>query len=409
MTYVQTDRNVRISKVGSSLSIGNKVNISTPGLLDIEAMEHLYGSSGWSAANTDTVYGTNAGDGAGYTLDDNYESIKVIADSGGTDTINASSVTTSNIIDLTPGTYSSINYYATDAEKITAESAGSASAEAWFTDQVAAYDAIASAATSHYSGYSRTALYRGQDNLGIAHNTWVENAIGGSGADTITGNSKGNELTGGGGNDTIDGAGGVDVAKYSGARADYTITGSASAMSVSHDSGGADGVDSVANVEYLEFSDGVWSAADAILGGGTPTAASLGTLVSSSTTETGGQTGGATNGDGATNIGNLALKDIKIETQGDAQNAVTILNRSLEQIASGRAKLGAVSNRLSHNLDNQTQASMVTQAARGRVVDTDMAVESTKLAQEMILSQAAQQAINMATARQLNVLSLLET
>ena len=164
----------------------------------------------------------------------------------------------------------------------------------------------------------------------------------------------------------------------------------------------------MSNVEYLEFSDGVWSIADA-LASNARTAASLGTLVSSSTTQTGGQTGGATNGDGATNIGNLALKDIKIETQGDAQNAVTILNRSLEQIATGRAKLGAVSNRLSHNLDNQTQASMMTQAARGRVVDTDMAVESTKLAQEMILAQAAQQAINMATARQLNVLTLLET
>ncbi|MDB2469813.1 M10 family metallopeptidase C-terminal domain-containing protein, partial [Alphaproteobacteria bacterium] len=339
MTYVQTDRNVRISKSGSSLSIGNKVNISTPGLLDIEAMEHLYGSSGWSAANTATVYGTNAGDGAGYTFNDSYESIKVIADSGGTDTINASSVTTSNIIDLTPGTYSSINYYATDAEKIAAVSEGSASAVTWFTEQVANQDANASAATSHYSGYSRTALYRGQDNLGIAHNTWVENAIGGSGTDTITGNSKGNELTGGGGNDTIDGAGGVDVAKYSGAFANYTITGSASALTVSHNSGGADGVDSLSNVEYLEFSDGVWSIADA-LASNARTAASLGTLVSSSTTETGGQTGGAANGDGATNIGNLALKDVKIETQGDAQNAVTILNRSLEQIATGRAKLG---------------------------------------------------------------------
>jgi flagellin-like hook-associated protein FlgL len=334
----------------------------------------------------------------------------VIADSGGVDTLDASGVTaTGSIINLTPGTYSSINYYATDAEKIAAVSAGSSSAEAWFTGQIANLDASASAANDHYSGYTRTALYRGQENVGIAHNTWIENAKGGSGADTITGNSKGNELTGGGGNDTIDGAGGVDVAKYSGARGDYTITGSTSAMSVSHNSGGADGVDSVANVEYLQFSDGVWSAADAIGGGGTPTAASLGTLVSSSTTESGGQTGGVTNGDGATNIGNLALKDIKIETQGDAQNAVTILNRSLEQIATGRAKLGAVSNRLSHNLDNQTQASMMTQAARGRVVDTDMAVESTKLAQEMILAQAAQQAINMATSRQLNVLSLLET
>ena len=52
---------------------------------------------------------------------------------------------------------------------------------------------------------------------------------------------------------------------------------------------------------------------------------------------------------------------------------------------------------------------MMTQTARGRVVDTDMAIESTKLAQEQILSQAAQQAINMATARQQSVLVLLET
>ncbi|MDA7586741.1 flagellin [Alphaproteobacteria bacterium] len=406
MTYVQTDRNVRIANSGGSLSIGNKVNISTPGLLDVEAMEHLYGSAGWSHNNTATTYGSGSGIDA---FDDNYDSIRVIADSGGADTLDASGVTaTGNIIDLTPGTYSSINYYATDALKIAAVSGGSQAAEDWFTGQVANYDATASAGNDYYSGYTRTALYRGQENVGIAHNTWIENAIGGAGADTITGNSMGNELTGNGGNDTIDGAGGVDVAKYSGAFANYTITGSASALTVSHNSGGADGVDSLSNVEYLEFSDGVWSIADA-LASNARTAATLGTLVSSSTTQTGGQTGGVTNGDGATNIGNLALKDIKIETQGDAQNAVTILNRSLEQIATGRAKLGAVSNRLSHNLDNQTQASMMTQAARGRVVDTDMAIESTKLAQEMILAQAAQQAINMATARQLNVLALLET
>ena len=52
---------------------------------------------------------------------------------------------------------------------------------------------------------------------------------------------------------------------------------------------------------------------------------------------------------------------------------------------------------------------MMTQQARGRVVDTDMAVESTRLAQQQILSQAAQQAINMATQRQQTVLQLLET
>ena len=98
-----------------------------------------------------------------------------------------------------------------------------------------------------------------------------------------------------------------------------------------------------------------------------------------------------------------------METKADSQNAVTVLNRSLEQISSSRAKLGALMNRLQHNIDNQTKSSMMSQQARGRIVDSDMAVESTKLAQEMILSQAAQQAINMATQRQATVLQLLET
>ena len=120
-------------------------------------------------------------------------------------------------------------------------------------------------------------------------------------------------------------------------------------------------------------------------------------------------TGGAVEGEDALNISTMTLKDIGIKTQAEAQAAISILDKSLQDIATGRAKLGAVSNRLSHNLDNQTKASMVTQQARGRVVDTDMAVESTKLAQEQILSQAAQQAINMATQRQQTVLMLLDT
>ena len=168
---------------------------------------------------------------------------------------------TGNIIDLTPGTYSSINYYATDAEKIAAVAGGSQSAIDWFTGQVANYDATASAANDHYSGYTRTALYRGQENVGIAHNTWIENAKGGAGADTITGNSMGNELTGNGGNDTIDGGDGIDVAIFSGNKAAYTVTGTASASTVS----GTDGNDTLTNVEFLKFDDGVWSVADAVL------------------------------------------------------------------------------------------------------------------------------------------------
>ena len=302
---------------------------------------------------------------------------------------------------VTPGTYSSINYYATDAEKITAVAAGSASAETFFTSTLAILDASASAANDHYASYSRTALYRGQDNVGIAHNTWIEHAIGGSGADTITGNNKGNEITGNGGDDTIDGSGGVDHAIYAENYADYTVTNSSGTVTVSHTGGSAnEGTDTLTNIEHIKFADGYYDvAASSFNAGGTPPVVSG--------TETGGQTGGVTSGDGAVN--QTSLKDLRVQSQNDAQAAITVLNRSLEQISMGRAKLGAVSNRLTHNLDNQTEASMMTQQAHGRIVDTDMAIESTKLAQEQILSQAAQQAINMATQRQQTVLMLLDS
>ncbi|NBT41809.1 MAG: hypothetical protein EBT20_15310, partial [Alphaproteobacteria bacterium] len=251
MTYTQLDRNVRIyiNGSGNAATRAQKANITTPGLLDIEAIEYLYGSAGWAANTGDTVYGLGEG-GTEEIFNDSYESIRVISDSGGNaDTINASNVTTSNIIDLTPGTYSSINYYATDAEKISAVAGGDANKIAAFNSIIATLDAQASASNSYYPSFTRTALYRGQENVGIAHNTWIENAIGGSGVDTITGNNKGNEITGNGGNDIIDGGGGVDVAIFNGTKATYTISQSGATVTVS---GGADGADTLTNIEFLK-------------------------------------------------------------------------------------------------------------------------------------------------------------
>ena len=399
MTYIQRDRNLVVQSDGSY----SLVNSSTPGLLDIEAIGAIYGTDGWVHEATDTTYGAGSGSNL---FDDSYNSIRVIVDSDGDDTFDASGVTaTGSIINLTPGTYSSVGYYATDAEKIAAVAAGNAAVESFLTGVVESQDALASASNSYYTAYERESLYRGQDNVGIAYNTWIENAVGGDGDDTITGNSRANEITGNGGDDTIDGGAGDDVAIYSGNYATYTVTQSGSTVTVA---GGTDATDTLTNVEFLKFDDGVWSIADAIAGEEAATHADIASAALADGADV-VVTGGATYGDGATNVGGLALADIKVETKSDSQNAVTVLNRSLEQISSSRAKLGALMNRLQHNIDNQTKSSMMSQQARGRIVDSDMAVESTKLAQEMILSQAAQQAINMATQRQATVLQLLET
>src|SRR5262245_15029936 len=52
------------------------------------------------------------------------------------------------------------------------------------------------------------------NNVSIAKTAWIENAIGGGGNDTITGNTLNNVLDGRGGNDTLIGAGGHDTFVY---------------------------------------------------------------------------------------------------------------------------------------------------------------------------------------------------
>ena len=85
----------------------------------------------------------------------------------------------------------------------------------------------------------------------------IENAIGGSGNDTITGNTANNKLTGGAGNDTIDGLSGTDTAVYSGSSTNYQVTQNAdgSWKVVDLRSGSPDGTDTLRNIEYLQFND----------------------------------------------------------------------------------------------------------------------------------------------------------
>ncbi|MDE1468614.1 calcium-binding protein, partial [Aurantiacibacter sp. D1-12] len=77
-------------------------------------------------------------------------------------------------------------------------------------------------------------------------------ATGNDAANTLTGNSGNNVLTGGLGDDTLDGGEGEDTAVFSGNRADYTIVEtSRGKFTIS----GADGTDTLVNVELAQFAD----------------------------------------------------------------------------------------------------------------------------------------------------------
>jgi len=131
---------------------------TTPMINDLKAIQHIYGAN--SSHNTgDTTYSWTTG---GRVLE-------TIWDAGGTDTIDWSNQSSAAEINLTSGVWSKLGntYYSK-----------------WPTIE------------------DRTLM--------IAENAVIENAVGGSAADTIVGNAVANVLTGGGGNDALTSGSGDD-------------------------------------------------------------------------------------------------------------------------------------------------------------------------------------------------------
>lgn len=263
MSYVQLDRNYVLNIVGGSTASSQRVYASTPMLVDVKAMEELYG------AET-----TSDGDST-YTFTTNPEILMTITDSGGTDTLDLSNQTRSNTINLTAGSLSSVGIYS-EADQI-AHWVSQGYSQSSVQNIINSLNQQASAANSYYAAHTRTALYTGEDNVAIAHNAEIEHAIGGSAADTITGNNLGNRLTGGGGDDTIDGGTGEDTAIFTGDRADYTINTSGGTTTVTDGTANRDGTDTLTNVEFLQFT------ASSAVAGQTRTAALTASDLSSAT------------------------------------------------------------------------------------------------------------------------------
>lgn len=181
---------------------------SVPQLDDISAAQRLYGAN-QSTRTGDTTYGFNSNAGQVWFSATSATTTLIFAvwDAGGVDTFDFSGYSSNSIIDLRQAAFSSVGGLV--------------------------------------------------GNVSIALGAVIENAIGGTGADTIRGNSANNRITGGGGNDTIDGGLGSDTVVFSGARSSYTITWNGQVGTVT----GPGGIVTVRNVEFLAFSDQTIAAA----------------------------------------------------------------------------------------------------------------------------------------------------
>ena len=89
--------------------------------------------------------------------------------------------------------------------------------------------------------------------------------------------------------------------------------------------------------------------------------------------------------------------------------AFNTINRMGESAVSrAQAKSGALNNRLDMIISNLAESSTNIQASRSRITDTDYAVETTNLAKQQIISQAATAMLAQANQQGQSVLSLLK-
>ena len=103
-----------------------------------------------------------------------------------------------------------------------------------------------------------------------------------------------------------------------------------------------------------------------------------------------------------------AVSSISVADQEHATDAIAVLDAAIAKIDQQRADLGAISNRLSSVVDNNTSMVMNTEASKSHILDTDFAVETTKLTRTQILQQAATSMLAQANASKQSVLALLQ-
>jgi Ca2+-binding RTX toxin-like protein len=222
-------------------------------------------------------------------------------------------------------------------------------------------------------GSARSTLSGDAANIGVDTLREIENVIGGHHDDLLIGDAADNQIAGNGGNDIIEGGAGNDTAVFQGAKNSYTIKQADGGYLVTAANGD---VVRLSNIEFLQFSDGVYRIA-------------LSTSSSS------------------TALGQPHVGGISLRTQADASAAINTIDTALTYINRQRSALGTIMNVLDARARVLAAEKTNTYAARSKILDTDYAFETAMMARQMIIAQAGRAMLAMANQSGQQVLSLL--
>ncbi|MEG0719640.1 MAG: flagellin [Comamonas sp.] len=102
------------------------------------------------------------------------------------------------------------------------------------------------------------------------------------------------------------------------------------------------------------------------------------------------------------------IDGIDISTQSGAWEALQRIDKSIDQVSSARAQLGAIQTRFEKSIENIDIQNENITAARGRIIDADFASETANLSRSQILQQAGTAMVAQANQLPQQVLSLLK-
>ena len=106
--------------------------------------------------------------------------------------------------------------------------------------------------------------------------------------------------------------------------------------------------------------------------------------------------------------GGLKINQVDISTIAGANTAIAAVDAAMNTVNASLARTGAINNRLDAVISNLAESSKNMQASRSRILDTDYAVETTNLAKQQIITQAATAMLAQANQSSQSILSLLK-
>ncbi len=183
----------------------------------------------------------------------------------------------------------------------------------------------------------------------------------------------------------------VDIADGGTAASDVTVVGSTITVTVNDLTAGA----TVTDVASLINSDADSS--------GLVTAVATGTGVMA-TTSSAAMAGAVTGIDAA---GTTTVNNLSVGTRSEAVVTIASVDSALEEIDTIRGGLGAVQNRFESTIANLNNVSENLSAARSRILDADIAMETSNMTKQNILQQAGVSILAQANQTPQLALSLL--